>query len=164
LSGHSGQLAARIGPRLQVTAGALICSAGDLLALRVSAFTGYWTTIIPLECVFGLGIATMVAPLMSAALSSAPADHAGVASAVTNTIGRAAAVLWIAALPPIAGLSGASYASAATLRGGYQDICLMCAASLAIGATVAALALGHHRCQPPAEIVPHHFPHPVARH
>jgi EmrB/QacA subfamily drug resistance transporter len=164
LSGRSGQLAARIGPRLQVTAGALLCSAGDLLALRVSPETGYWTTVIPLECVFGLGIATMVAPLMSAALSSAPPDHAGVASAVTNTIARAAALLGIAALPPIAGLSGASYASAAALRGGYQEICLMCAVSLAIGGMIAALALGRHGRHPLADIVPPHFPHPAARH
>jgi EmrB/QacA subfamily drug resistance transporter len=164
LSGRSGQLAARIGPRLPVTAGAFLCAAGDLLAVRVSADTGYWTTVIPLECVFGLGIATMVAPLMSAALSSAPADHAGVASAVTNAIARAAALLWIAALPPIAGLSGASYANAAALRGGYQEICLMCAASLALGGTIAAVALGHRRRHPLADTVPLHFPHPAARH
>jgi hypothetical protein len=164
LSGRSGQLAARIGPRLPVTAGAFLCAAGDLLAVRVSARTGYWTTVIPLECVFGLGIAAMVAPLMSAALSSAPADHAGVASAVTNAIARASALLWIAALPPIAGLTGASYASASAFRGGYQEICLMCAASLALGGTIAALAFGNRRRHPLPDIVRPHFPHPAARH
>jgi EmrB/QacA subfamily drug resistance transporter len=164
LSGRSAQLAARIGPRLQVTTGAFLSAAGDLLAVRVSSDSGYWTTVIPLECVFGLGIATMVAPLMSAALSSAPADHAGVASAITNAIARASALLWIAALPPIAGLSGASYASAAALRSGYQEICLMCAASLALGGTIAALTLGHRRRHPFASMIPPHFPHPAARH
>jgi EmrB/QacA subfamily drug resistance transporter len=164
LSGRSGQLAARIGPRLPVTPGAFLCAAGDVLAVRVSARTGYWTTVIPLECVFGLEIAAMVAPLMSAALSSAPADHAGVASAVTNAIARASALLWIAALPPIAGLTGASYASASAFRGGYQEICLMCAASLALGGTIAALAFGNRRRHPLADIVRPHFPHPAARH
>jgi EmrB/QacA subfamily drug resistance transporter len=164
LSGRSGQLAARIGPRLQVTAGAFLCAVGDLLAMRVAADTGYWTTVIPLECVFGLGIATMVAPLMSAALAAAPVDHAGVASAVTNAIARASGLLWIAALPPIAGLTGASYASAAAFRGGYQEICLMCAASLALGGTIAALALGRRQPHPLAHLVPPHFPHPAARH
>jgi EmrB/QacA subfamily drug resistance transporter len=161
LSGRSGQLAARIGPRPQVTAGAFLCAVGDLLAVRVSSDTGYWTTVIPLECVFGLGIAMMVAPLMSAALSSAPADDAGVASAVTNAIARAAALLWIAALPPIAGLSGASYARAAALRGGYQEIC---AASLVLGGMIAAIALGRPQRHPLADIVPPHFHHPAARH
>jgi hypothetical protein len=104
-----------------------------MLAVRVSAHTGYWTTVIPLECVFGLGIAAMVAPLMSTALSSVPTDHAGVASGVNNAVFRAAALLWIAALPPITGLSGPAYANAAALRGGYQEICVVCAASLALG-------------------------------
>jgi EmrB/QacA subfamily drug resistance transporter len=164
LSGRSGQLAARIGPRLPVTAGTFLCAVGDLLAMRVAADTGYWTTVIPLECVFGLGIATMVAPLMSAALAAAPVDHAGVASAVTNAIARASGLLWIAALPPIAGLTGASYGSAAAFRGGYQEICLMCAASLALGGTIAALALGRRQPHPLAHLVPPHFPHPAARH
>jgi EmrB/QacA subfamily drug resistance transporter len=162
LSGRSGQLAARIGPRLQVTAGPFLCAAAAMLAVRVSAHTGYWTTVIPLECVFGLGIAAMVAPLTSTALSSVPAGHAGVASGVTNAVSRAAALLWIAALPPIAGLSGPAYANAAALRGGYQEICVVCAASLALAGTLAAFTLRHRRRHPPADIVPPRLPHPAA--
>ena len=52
---------------------------------------------------------------------------------MTNAVSRAAALLWIAALPPITGLSGPAYANAAALRGGYQEICVVCAASLALG-------------------------------
>ena len=162
LSGRSGQLAGRIGPRLQVTVGPFLCAAAAMLAVRVSAHTGYWTTVIPLECVFGLGIAAMVAPLTSAALSSVPAGHAGVASGVTNAVSRAAALLWIAALPPIAGLSGPAYANAATLRGGYQEICVVCAASLALAGTLAAFTLKHRRRHSPADIVPPRLPHPAA--
>src|SRR5262249_28741536 len=86
LSGPSGQLAARIGPRLQMTAGPALCGAAALMGVRVSAHTSYWTTAIPLECVFGLGIVTMVAPLTSTALSSVPAGHAGIASGVNNAV------------------------------------------------------------------------------
>src|SRR6201999_1008345 len=118
LSGRSGQLAARIGPRPQMTAGPFLSAAAALLAVRVSAHTGYWTTVIPLECVFGLGIAATVPPLTSTALSSVPADHAGVASGMTNAVTRAAALIWIAALPPVTGLSGSAYTSATALRGG----------------------------------------------
>jgi predicted MFS family arabinose efflux permease len=164
LSAPSGQLAARIGPRLQMTAGPFLCAAAALLATRVSAHTGYWTTIIPLECVFGLGIAAMVAPLMSTALSSVPAGHTGVASGVNNAVSRAAALLWIAALPPSAGLSGSSYANPAALRGGYQEICVVCAASLAVGGTLAASALRHRRRHPLADTVPPRLPHPAAPH
>jgi EmrB/QacA subfamily drug resistance transporter len=164
LSGPSGQLSARIGPRLQITAGPLLCAAAALLAVRVSAHTGYWTTVIPLECVFGLGIAAMVAPLASTALSSVPAGHAGVASGVNNAVSRAAALLWVAALPPLVGLSGSSYASAAALRGGYQEICLICAGALALGGAIAAVTLGHRRRHPLADIVPPRLPHPAACH
>src|ERR1700761_6026164 len=164
LSGPSGQLAARIGPRLQVTAGPLLCAAAALLAVRVSAHTGYWTTVIPLECVFGLGIAALVAPLMSTALSSVPTDHAGVASGVNNAVSRAAALLWIAALPPLSGLSGSSYATAAALRGGYQEICIVCAASLALAGTLAAFTLRRRQRHPLADIVPPRLPHPAACH
>src|SRR6201999_1114254 len=101
----------------------VVCAVATLMALRISPNTDYWTVVIPLECVFGLGIATMVAPLTSTALSSVPAGHAGVASGVTNAVSRAAALLWIAALPPIAGLTGPAYANPAALRGGYQEIC-----------------------------------------
>src|ERR1700744_4001760 len=164
LSGPSGQLAARIGPRLQVTAGPLLCAAAAPLAVRVSAHTGYWTTVIPLECVFGLGIAAMVPPLMAAALSLVPAGHAGVASGVTSAISRAAALLWIAALPPITGLSGSSYTNPAALRGGYQEICLICAVSLALAGTLAACTFRHRQRHPLADIVPPRLPHPAACH
>src|ERR1700753_639221 len=164
LSGRSGQLAARIGPRPQMTAGPFLCAAAALLAVRVSAHTGYWTTVIPLECVFGLGIAALVAPLMSTALSSVPADHAGVASGVNNAVSRAAALVWIAAVPPLAGLSGSSYATATALRGGYQEICVICAASLALAGTLAAFTLRHRRRHPLADIVPPRLPHPAACH
>jgi MFS family permease len=142
LSGPSGQLSARIGPRIQLTAGPVLCAAAALLAMRVSGRTGYWTTVIPLECVFGLGIAATVPPLASTALSSVPADHAGIASGVTNAVTRAAALVWIAALPELTGLSGSAYTSASGLRGGYRGICVVCAASLALAGTLAGLTRG----------------------
>jgi uncharacterized membrane protein len=144
-----------------MTAGPVLCAAATLLAVRVSAHTGYWTTVIPLECVFGLGIAAMVAPLTSTALSSVPASHAGVASGVSNAVARAASLLWIAALPPIAGLSGSSYASATALRGGYQQICLTCSAALVLGGAIAAVTLRHRRRHPAADLVPSRLSHPV---
>ena len=80
LSGPSGQLSARLGPRLQLSAGPVLCAAAALLAARVSTSSGYWTSVIPLECVFGLGIAATVPPMTSTMLCSIPGDHAGIAS------------------------------------------------------------------------------------
>jgi hypothetical protein len=39
---------------------------------------------------------------------------------------------------------------------------MMCAASLALGGTLAAIALRHHRQHPPADIAPPRLPHPAA--
>lgn len=162
LSGPSGQLSARIGPRAQMTAGPVMCGIAALMAVRVSAHAGYWTTVIPLECVLGLGIATMVAPLTTTALASVPEEHAGIASGVNNAVARAAALLWIAAVPPLTGLTGTAYTQAAALRGGYQAICVICAASLTLSGMIAAVALRHrHPRHPLADIVPPRLPHPV---
>jgi EmrB/QacA subfamily drug resistance transporter len=162
LSGPSGKLSARIGPRLQLTVGPLLCGAATLLALQISAHTGYWTAVIPLECVFGLGIATMVAPLTTTALSSVPADHAGVASGINSAIGRTAALLWIAAVPSIVGLSGSSYTNVAALRDGYRLICIICSISLGFGGVLAGVTLRHRNRHDCVDIVPPRLPHPLA--
>jgi hypothetical protein len=44
--------------------------------------------VLPAVVVFGLGLAITVAPLTATAMSSAPADHAGIASAVNNDVAR----------------------------------------------------------------------------
>jgi hypothetical protein len=72
-------------------------------------------------------------------LYSIPGDHAGIASGMTNAVTRAASLIWIAALPPLAGLSGSAYASAAALRGGYREICVASAAGLALAGALAVL-------------------------
>ena len=48
LSGPSGQLATRIGPRPPLVAGCLLCAAASLLAVRVGVHAGYWTVVFPL--------------------------------------------------------------------------------------------------------------------
>ena len=142
LSGLSGRLAARIGPGLQLTIGPVLCGTAALMALRVGPETGYWSVAIPLECVFGLGTATMVAPLTSVALSSLPGGHAGVASAVNNTVARTAGLVWVAGLPPLAGLTGESYTQAEVFLPGYRLACVICAAALFVSGAIATAARG----------------------
>jgi len=138
LSRFSGRLAARIGPGPQLAIGPVLCGTAALLALRVGPETGYWSVAIPLECVFGLGTATMVAPLTSVALSSLPGGHVGVASAVNNTVARTAGLLWVAGLPPLAGLAGEAYTQAAVFLPGYRVTCVVCAAALFVAGALAA--------------------------
>ncbi|HEX6568441.1 MAG TPA: DHA2 family efflux MFS transporter permease subunit, partial [Acidimicrobiales bacterium] len=63
LSARSGALAARIGPRLQMTTGPLLVAAGTLLMTRIDAGAGYVADVLPAVVVTGLGLACVVAPL-----------------------------------------------------------------------------------------------------
>lgn len=71
LSERSGALATRIGPRLQMTAGPLVAAVGALMFLRIGADASYLTDVVPAVVVFGLGLASMVAPLTTTVLAAA---------------------------------------------------------------------------------------------
>ena len=71
LSARSGRLASRIGPRLQMGVGPVVVGVGlALLIPTTTAGTGaasYLTAVLPAVLVFGLGLATTVAPLTATA-------------------------------------------------------------------------------------------------
>ena len=138
LSRLSGRIAQRVGPRPQMTAGPLVCGVGVLLALRITAGAGYLTDVLPAVTVFGLGLATMVAPLTSTALSSVPASHAGVASGFNNAVARTGSLLAIAAVPVAAGITGDALSDPIVFASGYRTSMLVCAVLFAGGAVIAA--------------------------
>ena len=55
--------------------------------------------MLPAVLVFAVGLAIVVAPLTATAMGAAPAEHAGIASAVNNVVARAAGLLAVALLP-----------------------------------------------------------------
>jgi EmrB/QacA subfamily drug resistance transporter len=138
LSGSSGRLAQRIGPRPQTVAGCLACAAASVLAGRIGAQAGYWTAVFPVAVLFGLGLASLLPPLTATAMNSAPDSQAGLASGVNNAVARVAGLLWIAALPPITGLTGAAYTHPAQFRSSFTDISWICAAAFTSAAVLAA--------------------------
>jgi EmrB/QacA subfamily drug resistance transporter len=99
-----GKLAARFGPRLFMTVGPAIMSLGLLWFARIPADSegwvlggrsssfvppgDYFTDLLPGMVVFGIGLCIMVAPLTTALMTSVPARHSGVASAINNAISR----------------------------------------------------------------------------
>src|SRR6476660_5009029 len=141
LSSRSGALAARIGPRLQMSVGPLVIAGSLLLFTRIGDSGDYLTAVLPAALVFGLGVAIMVAPLTATALSSAPADHAGVASAVNNDVARAAGLIAVAVLPALAGITGDSYLHPAELGHGFREAAIMAAVFCAAGGVLAALTI-----------------------
>src|SRR3984893_15648751 len=60
LSGASGRLAQRIGPRPPLVAGCLLCTVASVLAVRIGPHAGYWTAVFPLAVLFGLGLASLI--------------------------------------------------------------------------------------------------------
>lgn len=145
LSGPSGALAGRIGPRLQMTVGPLVIGAGlGLLAL----FAGpgpYATRVLPGMLVFGLGLAITVAPLTATVLGAAPTEHAGIASAVNNDVARAAGLFAVALLPPLAGVTGMSYRDPSKLAAGFHQAAWLAAAACALGAAMALATIRNPR-------------------
>jgi EmrB/QacA subfamily drug resistance transporter len=137
LSSRSGALAARIGPRLQMSVGPLVIAASLLLFTRISGPGGYVVAVLPAVVVFGFGVAINVAPLTATAMSSAPAEHAGVASAVNNDVARAAGLIAVAVLPAIAGITGQSYLHPAALAHGFKTAAMIAAAFCAAGGILA---------------------------
>lgn len=143
LSARSGALAARIGPRLQMAAGPLIAATGLLLTLRIGPGASYLTDVLPAVLVFGLGITTLVAPLTATVLAAAPGQHAGAASGVNNAVARAAGLLAVALLPPLAGLTGTVYKRPDAFADGFRTAMLICAGLLVVAGVLAAVAISN---------------------
>jgi len=140
-SARSGRLAARIGPRLQMTAGPVVVGAGLLLLTRATHDGSYAVWVLPAVLVFGAGLAITVAPLTSTAMGAVPAEHAGVASAVNNVVARAAGLLAVATLPLVAGITGAAALKPDRLAAGFREAMIIAGLTCAAGGIVAAATI-----------------------
>jgi EmrB/QacA subfamily drug resistance transporter len=154
LSARSGALAARIGPRLQMTAGPLLVAVGTLLMIRIDAGSTYVADVLPGVLVTGLGLAATVAPLTATALSAVEDRHAGVASGVNTTVARAAQLAAVAALPLAAGITGEAYLDPGAFSDGFRTAMVITAALAALGGLVAAAGIRNPRRAPEAPVEP----------
>ena len=126
--------------------GRLVSLPGSVFIPVLEIIVGYspvaaGSALVPvtvMTVLFGLGLASLIPPLTASAMNSAPDSLAGLASGVNNAVARAAGLLWIAALPPITGLTGAAYADPAQFRSSFAQISWICAAAFASAAALAA--------------------------
>ncbi|MFF3288817.1 MFS transporter [Streptomyces sp. NPDC003023] len=137
LSARSGELGERIGPRIPLTVGPLLCAAGILLTLRVGEDPSYLSDVLPALLVMGLGMVTLVAPLTATVLASVETGRAGVASGINNAAARAAGLIAVAALPLLAGMGPEAYRSAAEFGETYRRAIPLCAGVLVAGSLLA---------------------------
>jgi EmrB/QacA subfamily drug resistance transporter len=152
LSARAGALAVRIGPRLPMSLGPLVSACGVLLYLRIGRHASYLTDVLPAVVVFGLGLTLIVAPLTITVLAAAATKHAGVASGVNNAVARAAALLAVAVLPVVAGISGDDYQHPSAFMHGFHIAMVTCAGLLVAGGLISlALIRNPAPVEPPAE-------------
>ena len=141
LSARAGALAQRIGPRIPMTVGPIVCACALLLFSRISAHSTYVRDVLPAVLIMGLGLSLTVAPLTATALGAVDERHAGIASGVNNAVARAAGLLAVAILPLAAGLGGGSLTIAADLEPMYRRAMLICAGMLLAGALIAFISI-----------------------
>jgi MFS family permease len=139
LSARSGMLGQKIGPRIPMTVGPLICAVALAWMAMIGPDSSYATDILPPVIIFGLGLAALVAPLTATALGSLPDAFAGIASGVNNAVARAAGLLAVAVLPLAAGLGAGELTDANQLHPVYRNSMLLCAALRGAGGVVAAI-------------------------
>ncbi|MDQ0715051.1 EmrB/QacA subfamily drug resistance transporter [Streptomyces luteogriseus] len=137
LSARSGELADRIGPRIPLTVGPLLCAAGMLLMLRVGPGASYVSDVLPALVVLGLGLVTLVAPLTATVLGSVSVVRAGLASGINNAAARAAGLIAVAALPLLAGMGEEAYREPAAFDTAFGKAMGWCAGALVVGAVIA---------------------------
>ena len=150
LSSRSAALAARIGPRTQMSFGPVLCGVGVLMLRGVGEGSGYLTAVLPGITVFALGLATLVAPLTSTVLAATSDSHAGTASGINNAVARTGSLFAVAALPAAVGITGDDYQSPAVFTSGYAAAMLACSLLLLAGGVVSFVGLRAGTASPAA--------------
>jgi EmrB/QacA subfamily drug resistance transporter len=103
LAARFGRLSDRYGPRTFLVVGPIVMAAGMLLWLRVddrSLVDG----LLPGIVLYGVGLSLIVAPITSAALTTAPGRYSGLAAGINSTFSRLGSLLAIAILGLVASL------------------------------------------------------------
>jgi predicted MFS family arabinose efflux permease len=127
LSPKIGRLTIRLGPRLFMGFGPLICAASTVWLRFLSPNFNYWTSLLPALLVFAVGLSMVVAPLTATVLHDAGPGDAGIASGVNNAVARVAALLGIAVV-------GAAIAGSGNLdMTGYRTAMTITAALFVLG-------------------------------
>ncbi|MPY64254.1 MFS transporter, partial [Streptomyces spongiae] len=137
LSARAGELGERIGPRIPLTVGPLVCAVGMLMMLRVGPDASYVADVLPALLVLGLGMVALVAPLTATVLASVDTEHAGLASGVNNAAARAAGLIAVAALPLLTGMGSEAYRSADAFNSAFDRAMPLCAGVLVVGGVLA---------------------------
>jgi MFS family permease len=136
LSPTMGSLAARLGPRLPLTAGPLVVAAGMVLSYLAGEHSSYWTGPFPMILVMAIGMTIAVAPLTSAVLGSVEEEHVAMASGFNSAVARTGGLIATALLGVVLASNGKQ------LFAGFHVAMIVSAAIAALSSLVALTTLG----------------------
>ncbi|PWI42529.1 MFS transporter [Streptomyces sp. ICBB 8177] len=131
------------GPRVPLVVGWLLTAGGLAWQSRFTAHGSFAVDVLGPGVLLGLGLGTVVLPMTLAATAGAPAQDAGLASALMNTARQMGGGLGLAALNAVAGAAIGSAAASATATAtvhGYA-VALLVGAALALAAAGLALLI-----------------------
>jgi EmrB/QacA subfamily drug resistance transporter len=94
----STRILPRTGPRPLVPTGMVLAGIAMLLLTRVGVHTSYATHVLPALIVTGAGLGMVFAPAMATATGNVRPEHAGVASALVNTMQQVGGSIGVALL------------------------------------------------------------------
>jgi EmrB/QacA subfamily drug resistance transporter len=142
----ASRLLPRFGPRVVMTGGLLLATAGLALFTTLDVHSAYISVVLPAEVIVSLGMGLSFVSMSSTALIGVNPEDAGVASALVNTTQQTGGTLGAALINTIATSATVSYVaahgkSAASLTAGsihgYTTAFLFSAIVLAVAAVSA---------------------------
>ena len=132
----------------------MLVGAGLALLARATTPGSYWVQVFPAVVLFGVGLAVTVAPLTSTAMGAAPAEHSGIASAVNNTVARAAGLFAVACCPLWPASAGPPASCRPNWPTGFRTAVFIAGATCAAGGLVAVLTIRNPVGTAPAQPQP----------
>ncbi|MEM9426773.1 MAG: MFS transporter [Pseudomonadota bacterium] len=150
LSARIGRWSDVVGPGLPIAIGSTCVAVALAMMALTLPLRAFWTVIVPLASLMGLGMAFVVSPLSTAVMGAVPDNQTGAASGVNNAVSRVAGMVAIAAMGSLAAFSysaaggsdsfatvGSDPAHVAATQSGFAAILWASAAMAALSALVA---------------------------
>lgn len=158
LSRPMGRLADRHGPGPLMSLGAALAALGYGLLSWAAPGGQFFTHVVPVMFLVGLGLSMVVAPLTAAVMEYAPEADQGAASGINNAVARASGLIAVslmglvvrAAYGPVTpgmpgfGLPGTSPAHLAATAHAFSQLAAL-AACLALASSVTSALIGRRR-------------------
>ena len=143
--GFSARLITRFGAQWTLVPGLTSMALGLILFRGVSADANYWTDLLPVMVLLGIGAGLGFPSLMTLAMSSATREDSGLASGLVNTTQQVGGALGLAVLATLSStrsssLQASGHSLTNSLMSGYH-LAFSIAAALVVIAIVLAVVL-----------------------